>query len=676
MPEGSAAPVAIRDVENVWIPLRDGTRLAARIWLPQDAETHPVPAILEYIPYRKRDFMRLRDESIHPWFAARGYASIRVDLRGSGESGGIMHDEYLKQEQDDALEVIAWLADQPWCTGSVGMMGKSWGAFNALQVAARRPPALKAIIPVMGTDDRYDEDIHFAGGCLLNDNFWWGTIMQIFNARPPDPEIVGDQWRDMWLDRLQQETFWPETWLHHQTRDDFWKHGSVATNYSDIRCPVWIWGGWADLYRATPFRLAANLQAPCRVTMGPWAHLYPHEGSPGPAVGFLQEALRWWDHWLKAVDNGVMSEQPLQFYMQDSVPPRPIHTFRPGRWIAEAGWPSANVEPADWVLNKDRLGGHPEPSEHLTLSSPQTTGLAAADWCSFAVPGDVPGDQGNDLAGCLAFDTAPLEDRLEILGLGEVTLDVSSDRPSALLAIRLCDLRPDGTCPVIARGVLNLTHRNGHEAIEPLEPGTFYRVTVTLHPTAYAVPAGHRLRLVISNAYWPIVWPSPEATTLTLTSGTSKLSLPLRRSTDTLDEVKLPEPIAPPPASTTTLRPGSLERQVTIDQVTGAVSHRVSIDGGVFGARGKFVIDSIGMELGHRYERIYTIAPGDPNSARAEMTQTYEMGRGAWQVRIEAGAVMTSTPGAFELDAWVEAFEGDVLICRRDWTSSLPRNGI
>src|ERR1043165_28408 len=245
------------------------------MWMPEGAETAPVPAILEYLPYGKRDFTRQRDESMHPWFAANGYAAIRVDIRGGGDSDGVLHDEYLLQEQEDALEVIAWIAGQSWCTGDVGMMGKSWGAFNSLQVAARRPPQLKAIIAVMGTDDRFEEDVHYSGGCLLSDNLTWGAFMQVFNARPPDPKIVGACWRDMWLERLRAERFWPETWLQHQTRDRYWKHGSICTDHAAIACPVWVWGGWADGYRNTPLRLAAQLQVPHKVTIGPWAHLYP-----------------------------------------------------------------------------------------------------------------------------------------------------------------------------------------------------------------------------------------------------------------------------------------------------------------------------------------------------------------------------------------------------------------
>ena len=145
-------PRQVKEIENLWIPLSDGTKLAARMWIPVDAETDPVPALLEYLPYRKRDGTHVRDALTHPYFAGHGYAAIRVDMRGNGDSEGLMFDEYAQQEQDDALEVIAWLAEQPWCNGKVGMFGISWGGFNALQVAARKPPALKAIISKCGKE--------------------------------------------------------------------------------------------------------------------------------------------------------------------------------------------------------------------------------------------------------------------------------------------------------------------------------------------------------------------------------------------------------------------------------------------------------------------------------------------------------------------------------------------
>lgn len=657
----------------------DGCRLAARIWMPADAERVPVPAILEYLPYRRRDFTRRRDETMHPWLAARGYACVRVDMRGSGDSDGIMHDEYLVQEQDDALAVIAWIASQPWCAGRVGMMGKSWGAYNSLQVAARRPPALAAIVAVMGTDDRFAECIHYSGGALLNDNFWWGCIMQLFNARPPDPQVVGERWRDIWRERLEAERFWPEIWLRHQRLDDYWKHASVCFDYAAIECPVWFWGGWADLYRDTPFRLAAHLRVPHKVTVGPWAHLYPHEAEPKPAVGFLQESLRWWDRWLKGKETGVEREPAIRFYMMESVPPVPHLTERPGHWIEESSWPSPHVTTRTLLLSPGGLEAEPAAPQRatLTVASPQSTGLASGDWASFAVAGDLPGDQALDAFGSLEFDGEPLTERLELLGHALATIDVAVDRAVAIITARLIDVAPDGRATLVARGFLNLSQRESRESPSAVVPGERYRATVQMTGTAYAFPAGHRIRLALSTAYWPVIWPSPEPVVLSLFTGASMLELPVRQPQAADAGVPpLPASEASPASPMTLLRPGKLERSVTLDQLSGEVTHRLYIDGGTFGPWGKLRLDATGMEMSHIYERLYAIRPADPLSARAVMIQSCEMGRGAWQVRIDTHAQMSSTRGTFELNAWVEAREGTELLCRREWQASIPRTDV
>lgn len=669
----------IRDLETVWIPMADGCRLAARIWLPESAETAPLPAILEYLPYRRRDFTRRRDETMHPWFAAHGYVSIRVDMRGSGDSDGVLHDEYLAQEQDDALEVIAWIARQSWCSGKVGMMGKSWGAYNSLQVAARRPAALAAIVAVMGTDDRFAECIHYSGGALLNDNFWWGCIMQLFNARPPDPQVVGERWRDMWRERLEAERFWPEIWLRHQRLDEYWKHGSVCFDYAAIQSPVWFWGGWADYYRDTPLRLAQHLKVPHKVTVGPWSHLYPHEGRPAPAVGFLQESLRWWDHWLKGKDTGVTREPPLRLYMMESVPPVTTLEERAGRWIEEPSWPSPHVTALSLVLNPGRLDAEPAAGEPvaLTVASPQTTGLASGDWGSFGIEGDLPGDQALDRFGSLEFDTEPLAERLELLGQGRIALELAVDRPMAVVTGRLIDVAPDGRATLVARGFLNLSQRDSREHPAPVVPGERYGVTLQMTGTAYAFPPGHRVRLALSTAYWPIIWPSPEPVTLSVLTGVSILALPVRRSvTSDSCTPALPQPEATPASAVTVLRQGALERSVTINQLSGEVTHRVYLDGGTFGPQGKLRFEAIGIEMSHVGERLYSIRPDAPLSAHAVMTQSSEMGRGAWQVRIDTHAEMSSTRETFELDAWVEASEGDRLVLRREWKASIPRTDV
>jgi len=291
-------PRRVREIENLLIPMGDGVRLAARVWLPPDADASPVPAILEMIPYRKRDGTAARDAMIHPYLAGHGYACLRVDIRGSGDSEGVLLDEYLEREQQDAVEAIEWIARQPWCTGRVGMMGISWGGFNSLQVAARRPPQLGAIITLCSTDDRYADDAHYMGGCLLTENMTWGSAIFAHAALPPDPELVGPDWRRLWLQRLEAHHPWIERWLAHQRRDDYWRQGSVCEDYAAIACPVYAIGGWADAYTNAVPRLLQHLKVPRKGLIGPWAHAFPHLASPGPAIGFLQEALRWWDQWL------------------------------------------------------------------------------------------------------------------------------------------------------------------------------------------------------------------------------------------------------------------------------------------------------------------------------------------------------------------------------------------
>ncbi len=243
---------------GLWIPLSSGHRLAARLWRP--ADRRPVPVLLEFLPYRKGDFRREREQFIHHYFAGHGYASIRVDMRGSGDSSGVMRDEYEQQEQDDAVETIAWLAKQEWCTGRVGMFGISWSGFNALQVAARRPPALRAIFSSCSTDDRYTDDMHYMGGCLLNDNLDWGTLLLALLLMPGDPRIMGEEWRSNWQDRLAAVDPTAAAWMKHQTRDSYWKHGSVNEDYSSIVCPVFVHGGWLDGYTNAVFRMLEHLE--------------------------------------------------------------------------------------------------------------------------------------------------------------------------------------------------------------------------------------------------------------------------------------------------------------------------------------------------------------------------------------------------------------------------------
>ncbi|GGH18233.1 hypothetical protein SAMN05444007_10147 [Cribrihabitans marinus] len=665
-------------IETVWIPMPDGARLAARLWLPDGARETPVPCILEYIPYRRRDRTRMRDESMHPHFAEAGYAAIRVDIRGYGDSDGLAEDEYSHQEIRDGHDIVQWIAGQDWCDGNVGMFGKSWGAYNAFQVAATRPPALKAIAPVMGTDDRWREDIHFYGGCLANDNFWWGSIMQLYNAMPPDPAIVGDTWREMWRERLEGARFWPAMWLEHQTHDEMWRRGSICEEYGDVEVPVYFFGGWADLFRDTPFRIAEHLTGPVKVMMGPWAHLFPHEGAPGPRADFVAEVIRFWDHWLKGIDTGLMDEPPLRFYLQDSAPPSGTIMHRPGRWVEEVSWPSPNVAETVLWLNNETLEGAAGQGPALSICSPQTFGAAGGDMCSFAIPGDMPADCRIDAGGALQFRGGVLDAPLEILGQPRIELTAAADRKQGFVAALLVDEAPDGAQTLVARGFCNLTHRDSDTEPSPVVPGEEMRLSVPLYGTGYRVLAGHRLVVQIASAYWPILWPAPEPVTLTIRPGSSALHLPLRVETPDAPEPRsLPEPPRRGGRRPLThVRDGSMERSFHTDLTDGATLHRFFSDGGVFGPVGDMRLDDIGTVLSDISDRRYTIHADDPLSARATMEQTASFTRDDWTAKIHTISEQTATTTEFHLTARITCWDGDDVFFENEETFTIPRNGM
>jgi putative CocE/NonD family hydrolase len=673
-------PHKIREIENTWIPMPDGARLAARLWLPEDAEAHPVPAVLEYIPYRKDDGTAVFDSRRHPYLAGHGYASVRVDMRGSGDSDGILYDEYLPQEQLDAVEVIAWLAKQPWCTGAVGMYGISWGGFNCLQVAAHRPPALKAIISVASTDDRYADDVHYMGGALLNMYMLsWASTMFAYNARPPQPHLAGERWREMWLERMEKTPPFIEAWVGHQRRDEFWKQGSVCETYRRpagpslpaITCAVYAVGGWADGYRNTVFRLLEGLQCPKKGLVGPWSHIYPHFGTPGPLMGFMQESLRWWDHWLKGLDTGIMDEPALRAWVQDSVPPRTQYLERPGHWVTEPSWPSPNIEPLNYHLNASgTLAETPEAETPVSFCSPASNGIYSGSWCPFGLPGDFPPDQREEDGQSVCFDTLPAAEPVEILGYPEVTLTLASDRPLALVALRLCDVAPDGASLFVTRGMLNLTHRESHEHPSPLEPGRRYTVTVRLNSVAHTLPSGHKWRLAVSSNYWPHLWPSPEPVTLTLYAGDPcRLALPARPPRP--EDAGIP-PFEPAegsePLALETLRMKDRRLNIDRDLVTGRVQYIDRSDNGWTRQV------ATGIEYGAASLDEHKVLEGDPLSAVTRCERTVTVGRGEWRTRIETISTMTGDAHDFHLNNVLDAYEGDTRVFTKTWTKTVPRD--
>jgi putative CocE/NonD family hydrolase len=665
-------PEAFDILDPVWIAMPDGVKLAARILLPRSARAKPVPAILEYIPYRRRDGTLLGDTPRHAYFAGHGYAAVRVDLRGSGDSEGLLLDEYLKQEQDDALVVIAWLAAQPWCNGKVGMTGYSWGGFNSLQVAARRPPALKAIIPVHATDDRYGDDCHYMGGGLLLGNLSWASTMIAFNARPPDPMIVGDRWRAMWLERLEGSPPLVLEWMAHPLRDQYWRHGSVGEDYGAIAAAVYTVGGWADPYTNCVLRLLANVKAPVKAMIGPWAHAYPHDARPGPQIGFLQECLRWFDRWLKDIDNGVEREPRLRAFIQDSMAPAPDYETREGRWVREAAAPSPDAR-QPWYLGEGRLSDRPQPmGPPLQHRSPEITGITTGEWCPYGNPGELPMDQRADDGRSLAFDSAALETPLELLGTPLLTLRLAIDKPVGIVTARLCDVAPDGASTLISYGILNLTRRHGFDRSEPMLPGRIETVRFPLNDLGQRLKAGHKLRLALSTNYWPILWPAPEATTLTLHPADCRLDLPVRKASPALERRE--DPFLPPEAAAnvpfTQLRRGRRERVIEEEATTGKTTVIINRD------LGAYRLEQDGLEFDGRAVERFTLTEGDPLSARAEIEWRYLMRRGDWEISTLSRTILTGDAKDFHVSVALDAFEGEKRIFSRSLNRDLPRIGL
>ncbi|HEY1488056.1 MAG TPA: CocE/NonD family hydrolase, partial [Micromonosporaceae bacterium] len=559
-------------IENDWIDLPDGARLSVRIWRPAGSATRPVSAILESVPYRISDGTAVRDAGWGSWFAGHGFAFVRIDLRGSGNSDGLLADEYTEQEQADVERAIEWIAERPWCTGSVGMIGISWGGFAALQLASRTPPALRGIVPIHASDDRYSDDVHYLGGAVSPmDMPQWATSMLAYLNQPPDPAVVGDGWREQWHRRLDGASLWIEPWLGHQRRDHYWRQGSACEHYEAIRCPVFAVGGWSDGYRDMVLRVTEHVSAPVRGLIGPWGHTSPETGAPGPAIGFLQECARFFAAALDGADNGFFEEPKLISFLQEPVPPAGSYESRAGRWIADPAWPSPAVADRVLSLDGDRLRDRPGSAHDATprsIRGLQTSGVDGGVWCGDGSPGDFGSDQRPDDGASLCWDSEPLEERVELLGRCEARLRVGVDVPQAAVITRVCDVAPDGRSTLVARGVLNLSRREGHDRTVPMPVGEPVEIRVPMQSIGYAIPAGHRIRLAVTNTYWPMVWPGPVPGVLTVHGG--ELALPVRGHSEldaALAPFRSPETGTDLATETTMLRDGG--RTVSRDLATG-----------------------------------------------------------------------------------------------------------
>jgi putative CocE/NonD family hydrolase len=666
--------------EHTWIPLSDGIRLSVKLWKPRaKSPGEAFPVVLEAIPYRKDD-VSLWDDSVRmEYFAGNGYLCARLDLRESGDSEGALADEYSMREQLDIVEAIAWLADLPESNGRVGMTGISWSGFNSLQVAQHRPSALKAIITVCSTDDRYDNDVHYMGGSLLGFyQNWWGSIMHEFNLRPADPRIVGDAWRPMQAERMNANPFLTSIWLAHQNRDAYWKPGSICENYSALDCAVLAVGGWADGYTDAIARLVDNCSCVAKGIIGPWGHTWPERGIPGPGIGFLQECLRWWDCWLKDIENGAQDDPKMRYYLQGPCALTPDCDYRAGSWMQTAEF--TRNRPA--AVFKFGLDGHRAPAlvpaggesdgagaadRFISHSSDLTVGTQVDTWLPMGSPIDLPSEQTPDDVRSLCFDGPVLEEPLDVVGQPLLSIAFSVDKPEAHLFARLCDVWPDGTSHLITRGNMNLTHYASHEFPESLVPDRTYRVEIPLKAVAQTIPAGHRVRLALSTSYWPWIWPSREKAAVTIDMPASSFRMPVAGAEDRPIARPFEGPRIARGESCETLKPGKPFTRRAYDSQTGELVFERSTDD-----------DSLartpsGFVFGSKKSTKYAIREDDPLSARMESVRESIFQRDGWKIETNVYSSMSCTFNDFIVETDTVVRENGKVVHDERHTETIPR---
>jgi predicted acyl esterase len=504
------------DLKEVWISMPDGVRLAVDLYVPGGGEAdEKFPVLLEYDPYRK-DESRISRFSLYSYFVARGYMVARVDIRGTGRSEGrLIPYEYSDQELEDGEKVIDWLSTQDQSSGSVGMFGISWSGVNAIQLAVRNPPALKAIIPVDATEDLYQDDVHYIDGIMHVDS--WEMSQDLYNALPAAPGYVIDE--EYFKNRFDTEP-WMMTYKNQQRDGPFWDRASARDKYDQIRIPSFHIGGWYDGYRDSLPRMLENLRAPVKAMIGAWSHAWPHEPYPEPGMEWRHEAVRWFDYWLKGKDTGIMDEPALAIYVRSWHPPGPYLERAPGNWRFENGWPvERTVFQIFYPQANHTLSGMPASQTVHQLRYTPSNGVEAGGPVMWW--GDVAHDQRPTDAYSLVYDSDPLTENTEILGLPRAVLKVAADAPQANWFVRLSDVAPDGTVTLVTGAGFNGTHRSSSRAPEAIEPAEIFPLDIDMHFTSWVFPKGHRIRFAVSNAQWPMLWPTPYLMTTKLYFGGS-----------------------------------------------------------------------------------------------------------------------------------------------------------
>ena len=693
------------DVETRWdvrVRARDGVDLSANLWLPvalPDGADLRFPAVLEMIPYGKDNWRRNADIARGTYLAQRGYVLCRVDVRGTGSSAGVALDEYTATETEDGYDAVEWLAAQPWCSGAVGMWGISYGAFTSIQVAKLRPPHLRAIVPVQGTDDRYLSDIHYIGGCVTASELSQYAVSQVaMNAMPPDPAFRGVDWREEWRDRLEVTPPWLVEWLRQQHDGPYWRQGSLAPEYGAIEAAILNVGGWMDSYVDAAFRMQAACPAPSRTIVGNWVHGLPASATPGPNLDELHELVRFFDRWLKGIANGADEEPAIVWFEREYAEPEPFPDALPGRWRAATAYPHPAVANRDWAFTGGDLplvgrlvpavdagavaapdggvapdGGAPPmgPGIDRYRHRPTVGTRAALSWGAGGPPNGLGRDLRPDEALGPTYTSEPLETAVEILGVPAVVLHLAVSAPVATAVVRLTDVAPDGTSAQVSAGILNLTHRHSHAEPEPLEPGRLEAIRVQLRPAGYRFLPGHRIRVSVASSAWPVVWPSPYHATFDLHHGPAaptRLTLPVVPPAGGPGDVPVPAFKTTPPDEPQVGGEGSADDpiwRITTDVIAGTTTVTIHDGGEDILEDGRRLYAAETIEL--------TASDTDPARATLDADVVYRWREHAFETEIRARSTQTSDVDAFRLTVDLAVDVDGEPFFRRAWSETIPR---
>lgn len=655
--DAPAAQYAFTTVKDR-LTMPDGVELAVTYFMPtahNPGERFPV--LLEMNPYRKDDMMYVWDYPIGAYFARNGFVVARVDVRGTGASGGVLPPaEYSEAELSDGVAAIGLLAQKSWSNGNVGMYGLSWGAFNSLMIAARKPAALKAILIAHASDDLFYQDIHFIDGVFHMDV--WEAMMDTFNALPASDKYAFTP--EFFTNRFDREP-WHFLWKEKQADGPYWRKESARFK-PPVDLPVYIIGGLLDGYRDTVARLLDSPNKNVKAEIGPWTHDWPNTGTPGPNYEWRKKAVRWFDHWLKGAQNGIMNEPRFMVFMRDGYPPTHSKASLPGEWRCGA-WPLTGMETKRF---------HPGAQGDLGASAPAATNYKLAYWPGAGMGihtwwGELSDDMADDDSSSLVFDTPALTKPVEIIGFPKVKLRVSADAPLYQFSVRLEDVFPDGSVSLVSGALVNPADRASRLDRKPLKPGEPVTLTAEIHFTTWRFKPGHKIRLAVGNAQFPMAWPTPYKGNTTLATGADTfLDLPIVSKNSLTARCDLPSPEAEEESSAVRAREAKDAKTTSdYDEKTGTATYTTGDDE-------TFTVGNVSVR---RHEtNVFKVKDDDPAHASYSAVSDYAITLPGRAIILDAKCNLVSDEKSFNLTVTRRLTENGKVVREKRWDKKIPRN--